>query len=182
MEVESTSWYPEYLISKTVRCWWSQPLQMWGEAVQRKPRFAAHCCVGCRAQRTASSDSIFLLAGCPETLYCLICFVILQGPSRCWWQPWIQELVCFGGVGDQQMPRHLIYPLQERYGGLVLKDGVYFERLMLQRVVHHIPKNNAFLLPIPPSFIALFIDIFGTGLFRSISSYKEQMSQIPKFE
>lgn len=80
------------------------------------------------------------------------------------------------------MPRHLIYPLQERYGGLVLKDGVYFERLMLQRVVHHIPKNNAFLLPIPPSFIALFIDIFGTGLFRSISSYKEQMSQIPKFE
>lgn len=79
------------------------------------------------------------------------------------------------------MPQHLIYPLQERYGGLVLKDGVYFERLGLQPVVHHIPKNNVFLLPNPPSFITLFIDIFGVGLFRSISSYEEQMSQIPKF-
>lgn len=47
-------------------------------------------------------------------------------------------------------------------------------------VVHHIPKNNDFLLPIPPSFIALFIDICSVGLFRSISSYEEQMSQIPK--
>lgn len=47
-------------------------------------------------------------------------------------------------------------------------------------VVHHIPKNNDFLLPIPPSFIALFIDICSAGLFRSISSYEEQMSQIPK--
>lgn len=117
MEVESTSWYPEYLISKTVRGWWSQPLQMWGEAAQRKPTFAAHCCVGRRAQWTASSHSIFLLAGCPETLRCSICFVILQGPSRGRWQPRIQELVCFGGVGDQQMPRRLIYPARERYGG-----------------------------------------------------------------
>lgn len=39
-----------------------------------------------------------------------------------------------------------------------------------------------FLFPIPPSFIALFIDICSAGLFRSISSYEEQMSQIPKFE
>lgn len=31
-------------------------------------------------------------------------------------------------------------------------------------------ENNAFLLPFPPSFIALFIDIFSVGLFRSISS------------
>lgn len=131
MEVESTSWYPEYLIPKTVRGRWSQPLQMWGEAEQRKPRFAAHCWVGRRAQWTASSDSIFLLAACPETLHCSICFVILQGPSRCRWQPWIQGLVCFGGVGDQQMPRCFIYPLQERDGGLVLEDGVYFERFVL---------------------------------------------------
>lgn len=149
---------------------------------QRKPSSAAHRCVGRRAQRTASSDSIFLLAGCPETLRCSICFVILRGPSRRWWQPWIQELVCFGGVGHRRMPRRLIYPLQERCGGLVLKDGVYFERFAPQTVVHHIPKNNAFLLPIPPSFIALFIDIFGMGCLRSISSYEEQMSQIPKFE
>lgn len=39
---------------------------MWGEAARRKPGFAAHCCVGRRAQRTASSHGIFLLAGCPE--------------------------------------------------------------------------------------------------------------------
>lgn len=76
------------------------------------------------------------------------------------------------------MPRCFIYPRQERDGGLVLEDGVYFERFVL--LLFHIPKNNDFLLPIPPSFIALFIDICSVGLFRSISSYEEQMSQIPK--
>lgn len=160
----------------------SRPLQMWGEALRRKPRFAAHCCVGRRAQRTASSRSIFLLAGCPEALRCLICFVILQGPSQRWWWPWIQELVCFDGSGDWWVPGNSIYPMQERCQGHVLKHGVYLQKFSLQSVVHRIQKTMPFLFPNPPSFIALFIDICSAGLFRSISSYEEQMSQIPKFE
>lgn len=157
----------------------SRPLQMWGEALQRKPRFAAHCCVGRRAQRTASSQSIFLLAGCPEALHCSICFVILQGPSRHRWQPWNQERVCFGGSGDWWMPGDLVYPVQQRYQGRVLKDGVYFENLSLQPVVHHIPKTMPFCYH---SLLLLLLCLLTFSVWDFLGAFHHKRSKCHKYQ
>lgn len=83
-------------------------------ALERMPTFEAYCCDSRRACWAASSDSIFLLAGCPEALNCLICFVILQGPSWAWWQHRIQELVCFVGTERSKILLYYIYFFSQR--------------------------------------------------------------------
>lgn len=85
VEGKSTSWYPGYLISKMVQRWLSQLYQMWGVKLYKngKADFQAHCCAGPTPPWAASSESIFLLAGCrkPSTAPQLFCDPIRTFPA-----------------------------------------------------------------------------------------------------
>lgn len=147
----------------------SQLHQMWRVKLCKngKAGFQAHCCAGPTPPRAASSDSIFLLAGCrkPSTAWVVLgSYKDLPSPAV---SPDIKSmfvLVSFGGWLEQQVLSSVFPPQQNGSGWgptaplQSSPKSLFWENLCSKlSCLPPAPRNNVFCYQPPPSLTAEFV-------------------------